>query len=398
MRCTQGKTDITPAEAGYNEQRLTVLNNHLQTLIDDGEIQCAAYCVSRKGQVFAHGAVGKKTYLKDDNTPALPDSVRGIASITKVFTAAAIMKLAEDGLTRLDVTVGSILPQFSTPPYNGINLFQLLTHTSGMHADAFCYDNKYQTDYWEMIEKAYKLRDSNKKEFDWLAAALSTIGCGLQSKSGTEWAYCSFGFTVLGVVIEKLTGISAHKYIEDNITKPLGMTDTAFDLTPDLAKRSIFTDARHEKFFNKIINGKYKPEWVGEKLNIPRTAGGLNSTVYDLVRFGNMMLFGGTFDGARIIGRKAVEKMTALAIHDKRDDCWNANNPDRHYAIGFDMRKDTGLTFSEGTYMHEGAGACALYIDPKEELVASWIVPYVNDGWFPRAVWSTQNVIWSGLV
>jgi len=398
MHFTQGRTDITPAEANYNETRLAVLNNHFQAVIDAKEIQCATYCVSRGGKVFAHGAVGKKTFHKDDDTPALPTSVRYIASITKTFTAVAIMKLVEDGITRLDVTVGSILPQFNTAPYNQINLFHLLTHTSGLHADSHCYENKYQTNYWEMIEKAYKLRDGDKKDFDWIAAALSTIGCGMQSKPGAEWAYCSFGFIILGAVIEKLAGMSAHKYIEDNIAKPLKMTDTAFDLTPDLAKRSIYTDAGHEKSLNKIIKGTYKPEWIGEKLNIPNTGGGLNSTAYDLVRFGNMMLFGGTFDGARVIGRKAAEKMSALAIHNVRDDCWNANNPDRRYSIGFDMRRDTGFTFSDSTYMHEGAGACALYVDPKEELVAVWIVPYVKDGWFPRAVWSTQNVIWSGLM
>jgi len=171
------------------------------------------------------------------------------------------MKLVEDGVTRLDVPVGEILPQFNTPPYNGVTLFQLLTHTSGLHADEGYFENKYQSNYWKMIVDSYKLCDTDKKnEFDWLTAALSTIGSGLRVKPDTEWAYCSFGFVVLGVIIEKLTGMSAHQYIEDNITKPLGMTDTSFDVTADMAKRYIVTDEELEKYVNDKINGTYKPQ------------------------------------------------------------------------------------------------------------------------------------------
>jgi len=399
MLYTQGKTDCRPSEVGYNEQRLEVLNNHLQRVIDDGEIQCAAYCVSRKGKVFAHGAVGKKSFRKDDNTPVQPDSIRYIASITKVFTAVAIMKLVEDGFTRLDIPVGEILPQFNTPPYNGVTLFQLLTHTSGMHTDDGCFDNKYQSSYWKMIDDAYKLCGPSKKnKFDWLAAALSTIGNGFRIKPDTEWAYCSFGFVVLGAVIEKLTGIHAHKYIEDNICIPLGMKDTVFDITAEMAKRYIVSDERLEKYINNVINGTAREEngpWG--KFKIPSTAGGLNSTVYDLSRFGNMMLSGGTLNGARVLGRKAVEKMTTVAAA-LPNYCWNSKEKERYYGVGFDMRNGPAFTFSQGTFMHEGSRACSLYIDPKEELVAAWIVPFAKEGWFSRALFNVQNIIWSGLV
>jgi len=399
MLYTQGKTDCKPNEVGYDEQRLNVLNRHLQRVIDDGEIQCATYCVSRKGKVFAHGAVGKKSFRKDDNTPVQPDSIRYIASITKVFTAVAIMKLVEDGLTRLDVPVGEILPQFNTPPYNGVTLFQLLTHTSGMHTDDGCFENKYQTSYWKMIDDAYKLCDPDKKnEFDWLAAALGTIGNGFRVKPDTEWAYCSFGFVVLGAVIEKLTGIHAHKYIEDNICKPLGMKDTIFDITIEMAKRYIVSDERMEKDLNNMINGiTHEEDGPWGKFNIPSTAGGLNSTVYDLSLFGNMVLSCGTLNSARILGRKAVEKMTTVSSAFPNF-CWNAKEKERYYGVGFDMRNSPAFTFSQGTFMHEGSGACSLYIDPKEELVAAWIVPFAKEGWFSRALFNVQNIIWSGIM
>jgi serine-type D-Ala-D-Ala carboxypeptidase len=398
MLYTQGKTDCKPGEVGYDEQRLDVLNRHFQRVIDDGEIQCATYCVSRKGKVFAHGAIGKKSFRKEDNTPVQPDSVRYIASATKTFTAVAIMKLVEDGVMRLDQPVGEILPQFNTPPYNGVTPFQLLTHTSGMHSDDGCFENKYQSSYWKLIDDAYKLCGPDKKnEFDWLAAALGTIGNGFRVKPDTEWAYCSFGFVVLGAVIEKLTGVHAHKYIEDNICKPLGLKDTAFKLTAEKAKRYIVTDEELEKYVNDTINGTYKPQWISEKLNIPSTGGGLEGTSYDLNRFGNMVLFGGTLDQVRILGRKAVERMTAISSS-LPNYTWNAKEKERYYGIGFDMRNGPAFTFSQNTYMHEGAGACSLYIDPKEELVAAWIVPFAKEGWFSRALFNVQNIIWSGVM
>jgi serine-type D-Ala-D-Ala carboxypeptidase len=399
MLYTQGKTDCKPSEVGYDESRIEAVNKHFRRLIDDGEIQCASYCVSRKGRIFMHGAVGKKSYKEDDTTPLSPDCVNFIASITKLFTAVSIMKLVEDGVTRLDVPVGEILPQFNTPPFNSVTLFQLLTHTSGMHSDDGCFENKYQSSYWKLIDDAYKLCDTDRKsEFDWIAAALGTVGSGFRVKPDTEWAYCTFGFTILGAVIEKLTGISAHQYIEDNITKPLKMTDTGFDITLDMAKRFIISPLKDdiEKRIDNVLNGKTESDPLWDK--IPQTGGGLNSTPYDLVRFGNMMLSGGTLDGVRILGRKAVEKMTTLAIHNKPDYCWNANTPDRGFGVGFDMRDGPAFTFSPGTFMHEGWGYSSLYMDPKEEMTAAWFVPFTRDEFFSRAQYNVQNVIWSGLI
>ena len=398
MQYTQGKTDCKPQEVKYDESRLQTLNKHLQGLIDDGEIQCASYCISRYAKVFAHGAVGRQSYKAENTTPLSPDSVNYIASITKVFTAVAVMKLVEDGVTRLDVPVGEILPQFNTPPFSGITLFQLLTHTSGMHADGGCFENKYQTSYWDNIEIAYKLRKKEDGEFDWIAAALGTIGNGFRVKQDTEWAYCSFGYAILGAVIEKLTGTNAQKYIEDNICKPLGMKDTSFEISLDMAKRFIITSLNDDvlKHIDNALNGKKEthPLWD----TIPDTAGGLYSTPYDLVRFGNMMLSNGTLDGARVLGRKAVEKMTTLAIHNLPDYCWKANTRDRGYGVGFDMRSGPAFTHSPGTFMHEGWGYSSLYIDPKEQLTAAWFVPFAKNEWFPRAQYSVQNVIWSGLL
>lgn len=398
MLLTKGKTDCAPADVGYDAKRLDVLNNHFQKLIDTNEIYCATYCLSRKGKIFASGGVGYKTYKKDPNLLVKPDDIHYIASMTKTFTGVAIMKLFEDGITNLDIKVGEILPQFNTPPFDAITIYHLLTHTSGMHADPGCFPNVHdEGGYWMAIETAYaayKLNGDKEKEFDWIAAALSR---GVRDLPEKQWMYCSFGFALLGAIIEKLTGMRAEKYIEENICKPLGMNDTLFHITSEQAKRYILHNEYSEERVGKLIRGE-KIEDEEPWCFIPETGGGLNSSVYDVIRYGNMVLNNGSLDGVRILGRKAVEKMTALAIQ-KPDYCWGSGGTLRGYGLGFDHRNSGMFSFSPSTVMHEGAGACALYVDPEEELVATWIVPFVDrHNWSIKAMYNTVNIIWSGLL
>ena len=392
MNNTKGKVDVKPSDVGYDESRLDILNNHFGKLVDNNKIYGATYCLSRKGQTFASGSIGYKDYKK--SVVVEPDDIHYIASMGKTFTAVAIMKLFEDGITRLDVPVGQILPQFNSPPFSGITLYHLLTHTSGMHPDGGCFPNKHNGGgYWYFIEQGYDACN-NKDDFDWIAAALAH---GVCLKPNEQWMYCSFGFSILGSVIEKLTGIKAEKFIEDNICKPLGLNDTAYHLNKKTAPRYMLQNEKAEKDVSNIMSGTISertPPWD----KIPMTSGGLKSSVYDMVRFGNMILNNGTIDNTRILGRKAVEKMTDFAIM-LPNYCWDAGGVVREYGIGFDHRNDTGkYSFSETTIMHEGAGACALYIDPEEELVAAWISPFVDmSDWCMEAMCNTINIIWSGL-
>ncbi len=392
MLFSKGKTECNPIEVQYDESRLEVLNNHIDEIIADGEILCASYCITRKNKVIAHNGIGKQSYREDDDRTIPYNAVHYIASITKIFTSVAIMKLVEDGKIRPDQPVYEILPQFKNAPFNVITVFDLLTHTSGMHPDDGCFPEEPAISAWRLIENAYKQHNKEDGEFDWIAAALLN---GVRMAPGKEWAYCSFGFIILGAIIEKVTGMKAETYIEDNITKPLGMKDTTFDFDKTDKSRWI---VQNEHWYNKL-NGKGADADDEPWSRIPDTGGGLYSTAYDLSLFGRCMMNKGTLNGVRILGRKAVEKMTTLAIHDIPDYCWGAKTKSRGYGIGFDMRKGPAFTFSGGTFNHEGAGACSLYIDPSEELVAAWFVPYKDmGGWHPRAMWNVQNVIWSGLM
>ncbi|WP_040948935.1 serine hydrolase domain-containing protein [Gorillibacterium massiliense] len=396
MLYTKGITECSPEEVGYDASRIDVLHTHFQRMIDKKQLQSASYCVSRYGKTFMHGAVGPLTYKENETEPLLPTTIHGIASITKVITSVAIMKLVEDGLLRLDVKVGTILKQFDAEPFNTIDIYSLLTHTSGMYPD--CENKPYYRSYWQLIDEYFEKYDPASGEPDWIKAALSA---GMSKKTGEEWQYCSFGFCILGEVIKKVTGMRAEQYIDENILKPLGMNDTAFELNPETAKRAIVRNEKHEKYLNAIIHGD-QPEAPNPHDHlwslVSNTGGGLKSTPADLLKFANMMLGKGRLGDIRILGRKTVEKMTTRTLYGVPDHCWGSNVSDRSHGIGFDMRTGSAFFYSPTTFHHEGAGACSMVIDPTEQLAAVWFVPYVGDNWYAEGLYDAINIIWSGLI
>lgn len=383
------KTEHTPEDVGYDEERLVKLNHFFEDLTERKVLLSANYCLARDGKVFANNAVGKLSFREEDTRELRPDTIQRIASITKLFTATAIWQLAEDGKLRVSQRVGEFIEEFDTKPFNEITIAHLLSHTSGLQADEGCFENKYFVSPWAFID--------HDKGVNWIATSLRS---GMRKKPGEEWAYCSFGYVILGEIITRVSGQFANDYITEHIIKPCGMKDSGFGYDhKEVVSRTNIPNERSEKFINDILNGAQSAEEQDSFWSkIPGTGGSMYSTAYDLSRFGTMLLQGGYIDGTRIIGRKAIEKMSTLytAPH-IRDYCWNAGGPYRQYGLGPDMRCNEGSLYTQGTFFHEGAGGCCLIIDPTEKLVAAWFVPFVNGVWSGEALYNAAAVMWSGL-
>lgn len=367
-----GVIDVTPEQVDYDPARLTQLDSHFQRLIQDQKIQAAGYLLSRYGKIFAYRSLGKLCY-DNDTAQFKPDSIRMLYSLTKLFTAIAVMKLVEDGLLYLEQPVGTVIEEFNTPCYDKINILHLLTHTAGICpvSGYFC--------------ESYPEEPEWRKEDNWIKAALAGP---VYAQPGESWIYCTFGYAVLGEIISRVTGIHGEEYIRRNILKPLGMNDTDFDVHEDWLDRTCFVfDWEKEKSSQKPGANQNPP---------PRTDGGIYSTLSDLWKFGQMILDGGTFNGNRIISRKSLEYMTrnhlkpnTPAFH------WGAKYQDFKHGLGFNLLLSELLT--PGTFNHEGYGRSALYIDPAEKMVAVYFIPSVHD-WIPEAFINPRTIIWSGLL
>ncbi len=383
------KTEFLPGEVGYDESRITSINNLIEDLIAKKIIISSNYCMARDGKIFANNAIGKLSYKEEDSREVRPDTIQRIASITKLFTAVAIWKLAEDGKLRVNQKVGEFIEEFNEKPFEDITIAHLLSHTSGLQADPGCFPNKYYVSPWDFIVEA--------KGENWISASLKS---GMRKAPGEEWAYCSFGFAILGEIITRVSGQFAHDYIEEHIVKPCGLKDTGFGFRrKEILQRTNIPSEEREKLIEAVLKDTYEEDEVDKFFqNVPGTGGNMYSTAYDLCRFGIMLQQGGYIDGTRVIGRKAIEKMTTLYTPPHiKDYCWNAGGVQRRYGMGPDMRCTEASLYSEETFFHEGAGGCGLIIDPKERMVAAWYVPFVNNAWSAEPIDNIPAVMWSGL-
>jgi serine-type D-Ala-D-Ala carboxypeptidase len=360
-----------PEDSGYNSSTIDIIDGHLQGLIKKNRIQAAAYLISKNDKIFVQRSMGKLRYNND--MQFLPDSIRKIASITKVFTAVSILQLVEKGKIRLDQKVQDIIKEFKNPMFEKISIFHLLTHTSGIRPDPGSFLEPYPIS-WKWSDTKNWIRESLR---DFLAI-----------EPGKEWRYSSTGFTILGEIVSRVSGINIEKYIMDNIAIPLGMSDTFFDIPQEKFDRICITSKGEEEWYKRK-----RPEWAA-----PRSGGGLFSTMDDLVKFGQMLCNKGAYRGTRILSRKTVEAMTRNHTPGIKTFCWGADGAEMEYGLGMNVYSNNTF-LSPGSFSHEGAGLCGLYMDSVENVVFVYFCPLVSGvDWEPEAVLNLRNIVWSGII
>jgi CubicO group peptidase (beta-lactamase class C family) len=168
--------------------------------------------VSRGGEVVLERGYGMANLETD--TPIQPNSIFHVASVSKQFTAAAIMLLEREGKLSLDDNIRKYLPEipdYGTP----ITIRHLLTHTSGLR------------DQWELLALARgRFEQDRITEADVLD--IVSRQKALNFKPGSEYLYSNTGFTLLGVIVKRITGESLKDFAAERIFTPLGMTRTHF--------------------------------------------------------------------------------------------------------------------------------------------------------------------------
>ncbi|MBB6669564.1 serine hydrolase domain-containing protein [Cohnella nanjingensis] len=373
-----GQTDTGPEETGYDSAALRRLNEHYAALIADGTLQGASYLLARDGRIFAHSAMGKRSY-REDGPDLLPDTIRKTYSITKMVTAAAILQLIDRGQIYLNQPVSTILPPFDTPMHRDITLFHLLTHTSGMRPDPGFREEPHQLPWFEWGIRERRRIDPST---DWIRIAMSGP---LTAETGKEWQYSTVGYALLGEVVSRVSGLSYAEYIEREILIPLGMNRSYFLIPEGLRSEVCVTNPWEERNLDKISYESGEP---------PTAGNGMYASLRDLYRFGQMLLNGGGLDGKTILSPRAVALMTRNHLSGVRMQGWGANERNFRYGLGVSL-DDLDLC-SPGTFSHEGYGRSGLYVDPQERLVFAYLAPSRSD-YSEAAVVAPKAIVWSGI-
>jgi CubicO group peptidase (beta-lactamase class C family) len=163
--------------------------------------------VSDGGQIIYSEAFGLTD--KEHATAATPRSVLQIGSVTKQFTAAAILRLAERGALTLDDRIEKFVPEFD-PRGATVTLRQLLSHTSGLPRDWF--PPTAPVNLTAPVTRAQTIKTLNGQPFDF--------------QPGIKWSYSNAGYMLLGYAIESITGKSFADFVHHEFALPLGLIDT----------------------------------------------------------------------------------------------------------------------------------------------------------------------------
>jgi CubicO group peptidase (beta-lactamase class C family) len=223
----------------------------------------AAVLVARDGQVLFERAYGRSDI--EHSIAAQADTKFRIGSVTKQFTAAAILKLQEQGKLSLDDTLSKYLPDF--PRGGEVTLRHLLTHTSGIHNYTSKPDFNATVTQPTTPERHIESFKNDPYDFG----------------PGERWLYSNSGYFLLGYIVQKVSGQSYGDYLRQTFFIPLGMSNTG------VHER---TGALPHEALGYAAGGKTSPRVVDWSMSRAGGAGALYSTVHDLYLW-NEAVFGG---------------------------------------------------------------------------------------------------------
>ena len=370
-----------PARAnrlGFDQTRLTRLDSVLQRAVDRSEIGGAVALVLKDGQTVYERAFGWAD--REANRRMTTDAIFRIASQTKALTSVALMSLVEEGKLALNDPVSRFISDFEhttvamrtdtgraiVPARRPITIRDLLTHTAGI---------SYGTD--SLVASLYTAAGlgpaagwgwytADKKEPICLTMErLATLP--FVAQPGERFVY-GYNTDILGCVIERVAGAPLDEVIRARITAPLGMKDTYFYVPPD--RRSRLTAVYASGADMRIARAPEGPRGQGNYVEGPRRSfsggAGLVSTARDYARFLQMMLNGGSLDGARILSPKTVALMTTNQTGTL------FSQTGQGFGLGFSVLERPGADGrieSAGTFGWGGAYGSTYEADPKERLV-----------------------------
>lgn len=364
----------TIERAGFAPERLQKINAFVQRDIDAGRISGAVTLVARHGQLVHFSAQGN--FGSDDPRPLDVDTLFRIYSMTKPITTVAAMMLYEEGAFHLGDPIDRYLPEFETvqllrdgelvAPERSMTIGQLMTHTAGLsygwHPD-------------DPVDQAYEKADLiNSNSSDDFIERLA--GLPLRFEPGSRYHY-SVATDVLGVLVERLSGMSLETFFQTRIFTPLGMTDTFFNVPADKVDRfatNHYWDAQRGTIA-PIPKAMAQP-FMG--VTVFSGGGGLVSTARDYWIFCEMLRRGGHFNGVRILGPKTVQFMTTDQLTPRVRNNGASEFPDSHLypgqsaGLGFGVITNpaqTGVISSKGAYSWGGAANTKFWIDPEEDLI-----------------------------
>jgi D-alanyl-D-alanine carboxypeptidase len=214
----------------------------------------------------------------EHGVPVVRATVFRLASVTKQFTAAAVLRLVEEGRVSLDDRLSRYVPEL--PQAKDVTLYSLLVQTSGL------------PDYAEDPEllRTRSIARTPQEMVD----LIGRLEPRFQFEPGTRWAYSNSNYALLGVVIERVSGQTLEAFFEEQLFRRAGLTATAIDDPGDVVQHR----AQGYKKDKNAASGYANAGWISP--TVPGPAGGLRTTVDDLLHWSHALLSGQVLEPATV--------------------------------------------------------------------------------------------------
>lgn len=365
-----------PEDVGLSSERLRLIEATVKGWVDKKEVPGAVVMVARHGKLAYVTTQGMRDSARGELLRE--DSIFRLYSMTKPITTVTAMTLVEEGRLSLQEPVARYIPEFkdmkvgvetfdpktgaqtftTVPARRQVTVGDLLRHTAGL-----TYGPPLSTR--TQIQKMYQ--EAGVWSQSWVLAdfARTMARLPLVHEPGTAWEY-GHNTDILGRVIEVATGQTLDKAFEDRVLRPVKMTDTAFSLPA--AKTGRLAQPQPDPYSGKT------PDLIDFTQPQGFFAGGhgLVGTAGDYLRFCQMLLDGGSIDGARVLGPRTVEYMASNHMHaGVALGAGYLPGPGYGFGLGFGVRTDKGgadYNGSVGDYYWGGYAGTYFWIDPKERL------------------------------
>jgi CubicO group peptidase (beta-lactamase class C family) len=325
----------------YSQRLETRLDSLFQGHIEKGELHgCLAY-VYQNGKIVLFKPYG---YMDIENKrPMEKDAIFRMASVTKILTATAALKLYEKGKFLLDDPVKKYIPEFANlrviapecqsidsiitvPLERDVTIRDLFRHTAG-----FGYGGN------DIVGRLYSKKISFSKSMTLKQFVQSITSVPLKYQPGSKWEY-SFANDILGYLVEVVSGKPLDEYMDEAIFKPLKMDNTGFYVSPE----KLYKLCNFYEYYNNslILQESSKNSSFAERPAYISGGGGGVSTIEDFATFCKMLLNFGNNNGKRFLRQQTAELITTNQIGEITDRSFNVDG--FSFGIGVNPGKNCG--------------------------------------------------------
>ena len=359
---------------GFSQDGLKKIDAFFADQIANNQLPGAVLAVAKKGKLVIYKPYGYAD--KANNKPMTTDAIFNLASMTKVMASVGALTFYEEGKLPLNAPISNWLPQFkdmkvgkvdadgnltTVPAKNPITVQDLMRHTNGL-----TYGGRGTTPVHKLFPAGSAPAAVQYTSLEFIDKLASNP---LLYEPGTAWDY-GFGIDVLGIIEEKIAGKPLGGVLQDRVWSKVGMPNTTFQVAEKDRSR-----LAQPLPIDPLTGKPQKVDILNQTTKFDCGGSCAFSTAGDYVRFGQMLLNGGSLDGKKVLGPQTVTFMTSNHLNKDIKNNVGGTEPGRvgyGFGLGVAVRIERGLSAINGNvgdFTWNGANGTIFWVDPKEQMV-----------------------------